>query len=156
MAPADALDLLETMRLVADVARAEGRYRDAETVQREALAMWKGRPEQHQTKIAALSGLAGTLVDVKQNIEAKKLFEEALALAEKDAGPEHPVTGVLLGYLGELQLALGNNAEAEQLLARSLAIEERAFGSGHEAVARTCLAYALALRKFKRKREAKR
>jgi tetratricopeptide (TPR) repeat protein len=83
------------------------------------------------------------------------MFQEALRFAESSVGPEHPLSGRLLGLLGELESVLGNHVLAERLLARSLEINERALGTGHQSVARTSLAYAQTLRKLNRKREAK-
>jgi len=154
--PEDHPDFLEAMRLWGDLERAGGRYREAEALQRQTLAIWNRHPETNGTYIAmALGSLAATLVGLKRYDEAKNLIEEALCLAEKDAGPQHPLTGVLLQSLGELYVLQRHHAEAAKVLARSLAINERALGPGHETLARANLVYAQVLRKLNRKSEAK-
>ena len=60
--------------------------------------------------------------------EASKVAEEALHVAEKTFGPNHPHVAVSLNGLGELYRAQGKCSEAEPLHNRSLEIFEKAVG----------------------------
>ena len=52
----------------------------------------------------------------------------ALAIAEKELGPENPETGTFLNNLAELYHAMGTYEKALPLYARALAIAEKVFG----------------------------
>jgi len=154
--PTNHPDIAKDLRLVAHLDVLEGRYREAESLDRRALAIWNLRPEGNQIDIAlTLNDLANILGGLKRHAEAEPLLEQAVALAERSAGTEHPLTGLTVGNLGALRLYQRRNTEAERLLARALAINERALGAQHPDVAVTCMAYAQALRRLNRKREAK-
>ncbi len=69
--------------------------------------------------------------------EAIPHFEKALALAEREFGPESPETALYLNNVGFLYQAQGRNDDAEPVYKRSLAIREKVFGPEHPHVART-------------------
>ena len=60
-----------------------------------------------------------------------RLHRRALAISEKVLGPEHPRTTLILTNLGETLTRLGQRAEAETLLLRSLHAREAALGPAH-------------------------
>jgi tetratricopeptide (TPR) repeat protein len=66
-----------------------------------------------------LIGKAGMLYQQGQYSEAAKVAEEALSVAEKTFGPDHPAVAVSLNNLGELYRAQGRYSEAEPLFKRS-------------------------------------
>jgi tetratricopeptide (TPR) repeat protein len=70
--------------------------------------------------------------------EARPLFERALAIREKELGPEHPYTATSLINLALLHTDRGDFAGARPLYERALAINEKAFGPEHPDTA-TCL-----------------
>jgi tetratricopeptide (TPR) repeat protein len=63
--------------------------------------------------------------------QAEPLYQQALAIAEQQLGPEHPHTAGSLNNLAELYRAQGKYAEAEPLLKRALAIAEQQLGLEH-------------------------
>ena len=71
-------------------------------------------------------------------VEAAKVGEEALSVAEKKFGPEHLDVATCLSNLAELYRLQGKYAEAEPLYKRSLKIVEKALGPEHPYVATTC------------------
>ncbi len=68
---------------------------------------------------------------------AEPLFQLALAIREKQLGPEHPDTASSLQNLASLYRDQGKYEQAESLLQRAIAINEKAFGSEHPKVARS-------------------
>jgi tetratricopeptide (TPR) repeat protein len=66
--------------------------------------------------------------------EATKVAEQALELAEKEFGPDHPDVGTTLNNLALLYQRQGRYAAAELLSKRSLVITEKALGSDHPSV----------------------
>jgi len=67
--------------------------------------------------------------------EATKVAEEALTIAEKTFGPDHPAVATSLNNLAALYTAQGKYSEAEFLHKRALAIDEKALGKDHPGVA---------------------
>ena len=63
--------------------------------------------------------------------EAEPLFQRAIAIGEKDLGPEHPDLATGLNNLAELYRATGRYAEAEPLYQRAIAIGEKTLGPDH-------------------------
>jgi tetratricopeptide (TPR) repeat protein len=68
-------------------------------------------------------------------VEAKALYERALAIGEKALGPEHPTMAIYLNNLANSHNATGAYAEAKVLQERALAIKEKALGPDHPDVA---------------------
>jgi tetratricopeptide (TPR) repeat protein len=82
-----------------------------------------------------LIGKAGMLYQQGRYSEAAKVAEEALTVAEKTFGPNHPSVAISLSYLAMLHHAQGKYAEAEPLYKRALGIVEKALGPEHPHVA---------------------
>jgi len=76
---------------------------------------------------SAILGLAGLLPEHMKRGHA----EHALALAEKNLGPEHVQTGACLSHLATLLRDQGDLAGARPLFERALAICEKALGPEH-------------------------
>jgi serine/threonine protein kinase/tetratricopeptide (TPR) repeat protein len=85
--------------------------------------------------------LMGTMGYVYRSLglyeEGRPLLEQALALQERELGPEHPEVARSLKNLANLHRAVGNFDQAEPPLLRALAIEEAAYGPNHPDVAET-------------------
>src|SRR6516162_10201987 len=64
-------------------------------------------------------------------LEARPLYERALAIREKVLGPEHPWTAESLNNLASLLQAQGDLAGSRPLYERALAIREKVFGPEH-------------------------
>jgi tetratricopeptide (TPR) repeat protein len=71
------------------------------------------------------------LLEQRQYAEALKVAEEALAVAEKTFGPEHPNVARSLHNKAILLLAQGRLAEAEPLFKRTLTIYENTLDPAH-------------------------
>jgi len=70
--------------------------------------------------------------------DAVPVAERALAIFEKELGPEHPDVAQSLNNLEELYVSIGDYARAALLYKRALAIFEKALGPKHSEVAK-CL-----------------
>jgi tetratricopeptide (TPR) repeat protein len=68
---------------------------------------------------------------------ALKLLERALAIQEREYGPEHREVAMTLHNLGNAHGALGDPAMQKELLERVLAIEGREYGPEHRNLAST-------------------
>jgi tetratricopeptide (TPR) repeat protein len=85
---------------------------------------------------------------------AEFLTKQALELAEKAAGPNHPTVATSLNNLAVLYRVQGRYAQAEPLYNRALAIEEKALGPDHPWVATSLENMAALYRKTGRDTEA--
>ncbi len=63
--------------------------------------------------------------------EAERLYRRALAIRERQQGPNHPDVAVVLNNLAALEAAEGDEAAAQPLLERALTIRQTAFGDEH-------------------------
>jgi tetratricopeptide (TPR) repeat protein len=68
-------------------------------------------------------------------VEARPLFERALAIREKALSPAHPETATSLNNLAAVLRAQGDLAGARPLYERALAVYEKALGPEHPATA---------------------
>jgi tetratricopeptide (TPR) repeat protein len=66
--------------------------------------------------------------------EATDVAQRALALAERQLGPDHPAVGIRLNMLALLYRTQGRYAEAEPLYQRAIAIAEKSLGPDHPTV----------------------
>ena len=64
-------------------------------------------------------------------------YERALAIQEREFGPDHRELAATLGNLGGVWGDLGQPGKARELYERALAIQEREFGPDHPEVATT-------------------
>jgi len=76
-----------------------------------------------------------TLYQKGQYSEAAKVAEEALKVAQKTFGPNHPNVATSLNSLALLYKTQGKYAEAEPLYKLALTIREKALGPNHPNVA---------------------
>jgi len=85
--------------------------------------------------VESLNAEAVRLYQAGRYDEAIPLTQRALAILEKNLGPEHPAVAVSLNNLAALYTNKGDYARAEPLLERALAIQEKALGQEHPTVA---------------------
>ena len=116
--------------------RAKALHREAETLEREALAM----DEQHfgpdTTEVAVrLNNLAALLLDTNRLAEAEPLMRRALAIDEQFYGVEHPKLSGHLNNLASLLQKMNRLAEAEPLIRRALATDVQSYGAENPKVA---------------------
>ena len=84
-----------------------------------------------QAEVDRLIQKVGELYQAGKYAEARQVAEEALALAEKALGPDHPNTAASLSWLSGMFHAMGDLPAARPLLERALAINEKALGPDH-------------------------
>jgi eukaryotic-like serine/threonine-protein kinase len=80
-------------------------------------------PDSYQVA-AGIGQVASALSKLGRAVEARPLFMQALALAERAIGPMHPNFGVLLQNAGGSVRETGDIATAAGLLERAVAVEE--------------------------------
>jgi len=94
------------------------------------------RPQaQDTTDPEALSRQVEQLYQVGMYFEATEIAKQALAVAVRKFGPEHPVVAKALNNLATLYFVLGRDADAEPLFNGAFAILKKALGPAHPAVA---------------------
>jgi len=64
-------------------------------------------------------------------MEAERLYRKALAIREREQGPNHPDVAVILNNLAALAATEGNYQDAQPLLERALTIRQSALGNTH-------------------------
>lgn len=64
-------------------------------------------------------------------VEAEPLYRRALAIREREQGPNHPDVAVILNNLAGLYAAQSNYTAAQPLLERALTIRQTALGEAH-------------------------
>lgn len=113
---------------------AQGRYAEAETLHRAALAAAEGRHEE-ALEAEARDGLALALFYQGQAEPAERLLRENLELRRRLQGEGHEEVAGTLNNLALVVKTLGRYAEAETLYAQTLELGRRLFGDDHPAVA---------------------
>ena len=121
----------ETLVLVLQMIEAESKKGEADKPEA------KPQPEGGGAEWRALIERSGGLYEKGDYAQAAEVAKQALELAEKNAGPEHPDTARSLNDLGLCYEAQEQYAEAEPLYKRALAVREKAFGPDHLEVADT-------------------
>ncbi len=111
---------------LAAISRLQGDYKEAELLNRRALAIAEHQlGPTHPDTATILGDLAGLYQDQGKYKRAKPLYQRALAIREKMLGPEHPETAATLNNLARLYRAQGKYQQAEPLYQRALAIREK-------------------------------
>jgi tetratricopeptide (TPR) repeat protein len=88
-----------------------------------------------QAELRKLNQEVKTLYGQGNYPQAIVVASQALSLAEKTFGPDHPYVGASLSNLAELYRAQGQYSQAEPLYKRSLVISEKALGPEHLSMA---------------------
>ncbi len=114
---------------------AQGKYADAETLGRRALAMREkalgANDEQSLNNLGDISRFQGKYA------EAETLYRRALAMREKILGADHPDLAQSLNNIAVMYQVQGRYAEAEALYQRALAVREKALGANNPEVAQS-------------------
>ena len=131
------LRLGTTLNNLASLYEAQGKYAEAEPLDKRALAIEEKAlgPEDPYVAIIGLNNLAELYHQQGKYAEAEPLYKRSLSILEKALGPEHPIMAKSLNNLGLVYTAQGKYAEAEPLHKRALAIREKALGPEHLTVA---------------------
>ena len=98
---------------------------------------------------------AGELNGQGRYQEALPFAKKAVRLSEKEFGPDHPYSGILLSYMALLYHKLGRPTEAEPHYKRAFAILEASLGPENPDFAITLENYAELLRATDRSDESK-
>ncbi|MCA9719542.1 MAG: tetratricopeptide repeat protein, partial [Myxococcales bacterium] len=101
------------------------------------LAVARVEPEEGPRAASRLSNLAVVQHVVGDPLEAKRLFERALAIDRREMGPEHPRVAIRMNNLANVNDELGLREEAEALHRQVLEIRERALGPEHPSVSQS-------------------
>lgn len=86
--------------------------------------------------------------------EAERLHERALAILEREYGPDHHLVAVALNNLAAVRHERRKSRDAEAMYRRALAIEEAQLGPTHPKVAFTLNNLAVLMKDTRRPREA--
>lgn len=135
--------------------RGIGKYPEAETHLRKAVAMGKRHfPEGNAEVSQALNKLARLKEEMGEYEAAEAIFREALAMRQGLYGDEHEDVATVMNNLGVLLFRRGSIEESESLLRTSLECRRRLFGDDHEQVANSLNNLALILTRSARAGEA--
>ncbi len=116
-------DLVETLRYLAASQFEQAKYQAATATCRKGLAL----NSENQT---LLNLLGNSLSQLSEFAEAAVVFRRELAISER-LGPDHPDVTSSLGNLAQVLHRTKRFVEAEPLMRRALAIDEKAFGPDH-------------------------
>jgi tetratricopeptide (TPR) repeat protein len=133
----DSSATIETMCSLAKVLQSEGKKTEAESIWREALAVWPKRPEgenEDPEKLYALRGLAETLEDEGKWPEAENLWRDSLPLWRKLEGIEERQSMYTLRKLGLALEAEHKWSEAESVYREALTISTKKGDKDEEAL----------------------
>jgi tetratricopeptide (TPR) repeat protein len=140
-----------------DVLQQRGRYREAEPVFLEALAVAEQAFGSDHLEVATpLNNLAVCYKYMARYLDAGPLYQRALAITERSLGPEHPEVATLYHNLGGLEHAARNWARGEPFARKSVRIRTRTLGPDHPDVASDLTALAALLDQQKKHVEAER
>jgi len=118
------------------VARLDGRYAEAKSLHRRALALLDETEHASKAERAAeRSNFAATLVMMGEYAEARALLEQALAMLHEELGPTHPIVGYVHMNLGFGHAESGDYGAARREYEAAIAIWERAYGPDHVMIA---------------------
>ncbi len=120
---------------LSSVYSSQGRFAEAETVARRALAIDRqSLPPGHQDIAKILINLGGLAEAQGQQAEAQEFDRQALAVAEQAFGREHPLVALCLSNLAGTMSEPAKSEEAVALLNRAENIYRRHFGDHHPTV----------------------
>jgi CHAT domain-containing protein len=114
----------------------QGKWAEAESVNREALTMTRRLYKGDNADLAdCLNNQASLLKAQGKLAEAEPLFREALTMKQQVFKGDHPSVSLSSNNLGRLLQAQGKLAEAELLFRETLAMDKRLFKGDHRQLA---------------------
>ena len=120
-------DQVEDMVTRASRLQVEGRYDEAKTVLASAL--------EQSTEVALQATILNNQASVEQDLgnanRAESNYRRAIAMLEKEYGPDSVQLARPLNNLGTLYFEVGKYTKSEQLRRRSLEIRKRVYGPNH-------------------------
>lgn len=104
----------------------QGKYREADTVAKEALKVAKLTfGPNHPAVATSLNNLAVLYRAQGRYAQAEPLYKRALVIREKALGPGHPRVANVLKKLANIYQEMGRDEEAKKLLERAKRIRAR-------------------------------
>jgi len=126
-----------TLNNLARMIREMGELDVAKPLFERALAIHEKRDPSSVSYIVSLRDLAQLYFKQDDYVSARALYEQALAIGERAIGPESYLMPYVLTSYGHLLHALGENAEAERVYRRALAIDVKHYGGDHPRTAKS-------------------
>ena len=127
-------DVAETFNNLGLVRHAQGRYAEAEGLQRQAVSIWEqlGSRESGEDLVAlGLTNLGRTVRSQGRIDEAAALFERALMLRRRILPPNSPRIATSLYFVGLVRLDAGRPREALTLFEQSASNRLATLGASH-------------------------
>jgi CHAT domain-containing protein/Tfp pilus assembly protein PilF len=138
-----------------DSLRAEGRYSEAITALKRAIAAQEAKSGlENPVGVVLLNNLGEFHYKLGLHAEAIPIYERALAISEKTIKADNPLTATLLRNLGIAYQLQGRHAEAARLYARSIAQFEKFLPATRIQLASTLNNQATLLQDMGRAKEA--
>ena len=132
---ADAIIALEN---VARVLSSQGRYAEAEVLQRQALERSINvNGYYHPYTFIGRGELAGTVRDQERFAEAETMYEQLLEDRRKTLGQRHHDTLITLNNMATVKARLGKRQESEKLYREAWEIESETLGEHHPSTINT-------------------
>jgi eukaryotic-like serine/threonine-protein kinase len=133
---AESTFLAEALGRLANILHNQGKYREAEGLNREALGIRRVHLSPNHPSIAYSLSALGLDLDMQHRYaESESVFREALAVSVRTYGEDNERVTTFLGNLAFLLIERGQSSEAESLLQRALAINRRHFDANHPSIA---------------------
>jgi tetratricopeptide (TPR) repeat protein len=131
-AQAPSPNLAETLNNLGNLLASQRRWKEAETLLREAISTWeKMLGPEHPSVAAGLGNLAALLQSRNRYDEAERLIERAREIDEKSLPPGHPRIGLDLNNAATLAFRRKQYPKAEKLFLASAAILEKSLAPTH-------------------------
>ncbi len=129
-------DIANSLNNLAQAVFAQGRYEEAEGLQREALAVRRqALPAGHPDIATSLSNLANVVRAQGRYEEAERLYKEALEMLRQALPAGHPAIAASVSNLAGVVSDQGRYGEAEGLRREALEIYRQALHLGHPDIA---------------------
>jgi tetratricopeptide (TPR) repeat protein len=128
----DRLDIANSLDRLGTLYYQQGRYRRAEPLMKQALAIRKAElGDRHPSTATSLNNLAGLYESMGRYESAEPLYLEALEIYKAELGDRHPSTATSLNDLATLYRAMGRYESAEPLYLEALEIYKAELGDRH-------------------------
>ena len=125
-------DTIIALENVARVLSSQGRYAEAEILQRQALEKSISvNGYYHPNTFIGRGELAGTVRDQKRFAEAETMYEQLLEDRRKTLGERHHDTLITLSNMATVKAWIGKKQESEKLYREALKIELETLGEHH-------------------------
>jgi hypothetical protein len=125
-------DTLTSASNLASYLASQGKYADAERIEREVLGVRKRvLGAEHPSTLASANNLAASLEGQGKYAEAERIWREVLGVLKRVLGAEHPDTLRSASSLAMSLSGQGQHAEAERMLHATLASLQRVLGPAH-------------------------